>query len=133
MQVPPNVAEARAWIANWKATQAGGSSSKPAAATAPAAAAAPAPPAVKPSSSSTSTSSNGDVPANVAEARQWIANWKAQQQGGSSGGSDDGNAAAAAAAEESAAAAEGDVQVVEQGNIFASVGKLFGGWGQGQK
>jgi hypothetical protein len=69
------------------------------------------------------------VPANVAEARQWIANWKATQQGGSSGG----GSSDSKAVEEPAAAAEGDVQVVEQENIFASVGKLFGGWGQGQK
>jgi hypothetical protein len=68
------------------------------------------------------------VPANVAEARQWIANWKAKQQGGSSGGSDGSKAS-----EEPAAAAEDEIQVVEQENIFASVGKLFGGWGQGQK
>ncbi|KAG2431548.1 hypothetical protein HXX76_009562 [Chlamydomonas incerta] len=50
---PPNVLEARAWIAAWKARSA-----------APAAPAAPA---------------KADVPANVAEARQWIAAWKARQ------------------------------------------------------
>lgn len=50
--------------------------------------------------------------------------WRAKSQGGDSSGAE---GAAAAQPQE-----EDGVQVVEQENIFASVGKLFGGFG-GQK
>ena len=79
-----NVAEARQWIANWKAKQQGAPAAKPAAAPAPAAkpAAAPAPAAKAaapaPAAAAAPAAASG-TPDNVAEARQWIANWKASQ------------------------------------------------------
>ena len=63
-----NVAEARAWIANWKGgkvqyqARTGGAAKPAAAAPKPAATAAPA--------------ASGSTAPNVAEARAWIANWK---------------------------------------------------------
>ncbi|KAI7836826.1 hypothetical protein COHA_009327 [Chlorella ohadii] len=52
-----NVAEARQWIANWKASQ--GS---------------------KPAQQAQQAQQGGDVPANVAEARAWIGAWKSKQK-----------------------------------------------------
>jgi Meckel syndrome type 1 protein len=107
-QVPANVAEARQWIANWRAKSTGGkatssSSSSSASSSKPAAAA-----------------GSSDVPPNVLEARQWIANWRAKSSGsgGSSGGSSSNGTGAA----------ESDVQVTNMENPFA---KLFN-WGKSE-
>lgn len=75
---PANVAEARAWIANWKAKQ---QQQPEAAAAPPTPAAEPAPaPARAPTAAAPAQQAAGSdgVPANVAEARAWIANWKAK-------------------------------------------------------
>lgn len=58
-----NAAEARAWIAAWRAKQ-GGSGAAAAAGEGAAAAA---------------SAAGEDVPANVAEAREWIRSWRAAQ------------------------------------------------------
>jgi hypothetical protein len=120
-QVPANVKEARQWIANWRSNQGGAqatsssSSAKPAAA--PAAAAAP-----KPSSSS--DSNGAPVPANVQEARDWIANWRAKQGIGSGAG-----ASAGQTQQQQQQQQGSDVEVVEQEDIMASVTKFFQGFG----
>ncbi len=120
--VPPNVAEARQWIANWKAKQGGGAPADNGASTSSSSAAS--------SSSSSDASNNGggkEVPANVAEARQWIANWKAKQEGGDGGKASSAKAAdavgeASKAVEEAAGEASDAI-----GNVFAN---LFGGFGK---
>jgi hypothetical protein len=60
------------------------------------------------------------VPANVQEARDWIANWRANQGIGSS---------AAAGAGQQQQQQESDVEVMEQEDIMASVTKFFQGFG----
>eukprot|EP00879_Flechtneria_rotunda_P001613 GHRR01001773.1.p1 GENE.GHRR01001773.1~~GHRR01001773.1.p1 ORF type:complete len:965 (+),score=490.83 GHRR01001773.1:1271-4165(+) len=109
-KAPTNVAEARAWIASWRAKQGGGAQAASSSSGAPVPAAA----STNKSSSNSSNSNGADVPANVADARRWIANWRAKQQGGSNGGSD---------------SQESDVIELDS-NIFASVGKFFGNFGQ---
>lgn len=62
-KAPPNVLQARQWIANWRASvnETSATASKPKIA----------------ASNNGSSNGNGNVPANVLEARQWIANWRA--------------------------------------------------------
>ena len=116
-QVPANVAEARAWIANWKkkqgkATTSGSSSSSSSSGSSKA-------------SSSSGAGSNGvppaqpkeEVPPNVAEAREWIAQWKAKQAGGEGAAGDGG--------------AGGDKEAVVEEPPFANMlNKFFGGFGK---
>lgn len=116
-QVPPNVQEARQWIANWRAKQgkdgappSSSSSSKPAAAPA----------------AGSSGSNGAPVPPNVQEAREWIANWRAKQGQGSSGSS------SSSAQQPAAEQQQDEVQVVEGEDLMASVTKFFQGFGGGR-
>lgn len=97
--VAPNVAQARQWIASWKAKQ-GGASSAPAAGAAAAAGTAAA---------------TGDVLPNVTEAQQWIAGWKAKQGGGGE--------------EEAPMESEEQEQAGGGNDLLAGLNKLFGGFG----
>jgi hypothetical protein len=91
-EAPANVADARKWIAGYKARSG---------------AAAPA----------SSASSSADAPANVADARQWIAAYKARSGAGQG---EPAAAAAAAAAEEpeQQAEEEGEEQQEDAGDVY---------------